>query len=120
MLLHFEDYVNGGRHGEAIAHDAKGLIDRRHGAFDELYVDGGAGDLDYVSDIFSHNKVSTFSSRPSAAKAAKGMLVIAAPKRCATQSQYITSSKSMLLRCRSTYYFYDFFCDLGLARTIHD
>jgi hypothetical protein len=52
MLLHFEDDVDGGRHGEAVADHAQGLIDGRHGAFDELYVDGGAGDLDNVSDIF--------------------------------------------------------------------
>ena len=54
MLLHFEDNVDGRRHGEAVADHAKGLIDRGHSRFDELHVDGGAGDLDYVSDIFWH------------------------------------------------------------------
>jgi hypothetical protein len=54
MLLHFENDIDGGRHGKTVADDAKRLIDGRHGAFDELDVDGGAGDLDHVSDIFCH------------------------------------------------------------------
>src|SRR5580704_17369160 len=52
VLLHFQNDVDRGRHGEALADDAKRLVDGGHGAFDELHVDGGAGDLDYVSDIF--------------------------------------------------------------------
>src|SRR5271157_1804004 len=52
VLLHFENYVDGGRDGKAVADDAEGLIDGRHGRFGELHVHGGACDLDYVSDIF--------------------------------------------------------------------
>ncbi len=52
MLLHFDDDVDRLGHGEAVADDAKRLVNRRHVRFDELYVHGGAGDLNYVSDIF--------------------------------------------------------------------
>jgi hypothetical protein len=54
VLLHFEDYVDGGRHGEAVAYYAQGFVDRGHRGFGKLDVHGGAGDLDYVSDIFWH------------------------------------------------------------------
>src|SRR5580704_9678797 len=52
VLLHFQNDVDWRRHGEALADDAKRLVDGGHGAFDELHVDGGASDLNYVSDIF--------------------------------------------------------------------
>ena len=52
MLLHFENDVDGGRHGKSVADDAKGLINGGHCPFGELHVHGGACDLDYVSDIF--------------------------------------------------------------------
>ena len=54
VLLDFEDDVNRRGNSEAIAYDAKRLIDGRHFCLDELHVDGGAGDLDNVSDIFWH------------------------------------------------------------------
>ena len=52
MLLHFQNDVDGGRHGEAVADNVQRLINGRHRRFGELHVNGGAGDLDYVSDIF--------------------------------------------------------------------
>jgi hypothetical protein len=52
MLLYFENDVDGRRDGEAVADDVEGLINGGHGSFDELHVYRGAGDLDYVSNIF--------------------------------------------------------------------
>src|ERR1700690_2569262 len=52
VLLDFQDDVDGSGNGEAVTHHAQGLVNGRHGGLDELHVDGGAGDLDYVSDIF--------------------------------------------------------------------
>ena len=55
MLLHFQDNVDGHRHLKAVAYDAQRLINRWHGGFGELHVHRGSGDLDNVSDVFSHN-----------------------------------------------------------------
>ena len=52
MLLHLKNDADGGRHGEAVTDHFQRLIDGRHGRFGKLHVHGGAGDLDYVSDIF--------------------------------------------------------------------
>ena len=41
-------------HGEALAHHSHRLVDRRQFALGKLHVDGRAGDLNYVSDIFWH------------------------------------------------------------------
>jgi len=51
MLLHFHNDVDLFRYGKAVADDAKGLVNRRHGPLGELDVHGGAGDLDYVSNV---------------------------------------------------------------------
>ncbi len=58
VLLHFENDVDRRRDGEAVADDAKRLVDGRHRRLDELHVDGGAGDLNDVSDIFWHKNLS--------------------------------------------------------------
>jgi hypothetical protein len=54
VLLHFEDDIDGHRGVEALADDAERLIDGRHGRLDKLNVNGGARDLNYMSDIFWH------------------------------------------------------------------
>src|ERR1043166_5651751 len=54
VLLHFEHHVDGRGHFEAVAGDAQGLINGRHGRLCELHVHSRAGDLNYFSDIFSH------------------------------------------------------------------
>src|SRR5262249_42341986 len=54
VLLHFEHNADGRRHGEAIADDAQRLVNRGHRALDKLYVDSGSGNLNYMSNIFSH------------------------------------------------------------------
>ena len=41
VLLHFEDDVNLVGDVEAFAHHAQRLVDRRHGRFFKLHVDGG-------------------------------------------------------------------------------
>ena len=54
VLLHFQNHVDRIRHGEAVAHHFQRLINRRHGAFDELHVHGGAGNLNYASNSLWH------------------------------------------------------------------
>jgi len=43
-----------GKDGEAVADNAKRFVDGGMEPSTKLHVDGGAGDLDYVSDIFCH------------------------------------------------------------------
>src|SRR5579863_180175 len=54
VLLHLDDDVDGKGDGEAVAHNAKCLINRRHCRFGKLHVHGGAGDLNHVSNVFWH------------------------------------------------------------------
>src|SRR5437763_5101586 len=54
MLLHFEDDVDGRGHLKALIAHFQRFIDRRHGRLNELHVDGGPGNLDYVSDVLWH------------------------------------------------------------------
>src|SRR5579872_2301077 len=60
VLLHLEDDIDRRGNVEAVAHNAKRLIDRRHVSLVKLHVDYRAGDLNYVSNIFCH-KTSAFS-----------------------------------------------------------
>jgi hypothetical protein len=52
MLLDFKNNVDRGWHSETVADHAQCLINMGHRGFGELHVDGRAGDLDYVSEIF--------------------------------------------------------------------
>ncbi len=54
VLLHFENHVDRVGHGEAVADDFQRLVNRRHGAFGELHVHRGTGNLNYVSNSFWH------------------------------------------------------------------
>src|SRR5580692_2384184 len=55
MLLHLNDDIDWEGNCEAIAHNAKRLINRGHVGFCKLHVHCRASDLNYVSDIFWHS-----------------------------------------------------------------
>src|SRR5580704_11086401 len=63
MLLHLDDDIDRRGNSEPVAHNAKRLIDGRHGGFDELHVHRGSGDLHYVSNVFWH-RCSLFERKP--------------------------------------------------------
>src|SRR5208282_735188 len=54
VLLHFDDDIDREGDGEAVAHNTKRLINRRHGGFNELIAHGWAGDLKHISNVFWH------------------------------------------------------------------
>ncbi len=55
VLLHFQNDADGFRGVEALADYLDCLVDGREGAFGELHVDGGSGDLNYFAYVLSHN-----------------------------------------------------------------
>ena len=54
VLLHFQNHIDRVRNGEAVADDFQRLVNRRHGALDELHVHRRTGNLNYVSNSFRH------------------------------------------------------------------
>ena len=54
VLLHLKDDIDRAGNVEAVAHNAKRLVNRRHVGRVKLHVYHGASDLNYVSNIFCH------------------------------------------------------------------
>ena len=60
VLLHFENDADRTGHGEAVAHNLHGFINRGQLALEKLHVDRRAGDLDYMSYVFRHKLASSY------------------------------------------------------------
>src|SRR5580700_9060344 len=54
VLLYLNDDIDRRGNGEAVAHNAERLIDRRHGGGGKLNVHRRSGDLNHVSNVFWH------------------------------------------------------------------
>jgi len=54
VLLHFENDLDGIGDVEAVADDLESLVNWRKMPLFKLHIDGGAGDLDYVSYVLGH------------------------------------------------------------------
>ena len=60
MLLHLENHVDGAGHGEAVAHDFHGLINRRQLPLGKLHVHRRTRNLNYMSYVFWHKLASSY------------------------------------------------------------